>query len=105
MALYEYTCTKCEHRFERIMKRGARPPRCPECDGRTSREISAPAIHFKGSGWYVTDYANKGKKDGKPAGGKEKKASTSGDEGSKSKADSGKGKSGGKADSKKPAKS
>ena len=63
MALYEYACSSCEHRFERIMKRGARAPRCPECGGSTQRQISAPAIHFKGSGWYVTDYARKGKKD------------------------------------------
>lgn len=46
------------------MKRGARAPRCPECGAATKRQISAPAIHFKGSGWYVTDYARKGKKDG-----------------------------------------
>ena len=64
MALYEYVCSSCEHRFERIMKRGARAPRCPECGATTKRQISAPAIHFKGSGWYVTDYARKGKKDG-----------------------------------------
>ena len=64
MALYEYACSSCEHRFERIMKRGARAPRCPECGATTQRQISAPAIHFKGSGWYVTDYARKGKKDG-----------------------------------------
>jgi len=64
LALYEYACSSCEHRFERIMKRGARAPRCPECGGSTKRQISAPAIHFKGSGWYVTDYARKGKKDG-----------------------------------------
>ena len=92
------------------MKRGARPPRCPECDGRTSREISAPAIHFKGSGWYVTDYARKDKKNPKPtgdvsSGDKEKKPSTAGDTGSKTKADSGKSKSDTKTGSKKPAKS
>ena len=65
MALYEYTCAKCGHSFERIMKRGARAPRCPECGGSTRRLLSAPAIHFKGSGWYVTDYARKGKDGGK----------------------------------------
>jgi putative FmdB family regulatory protein len=61
MALYEYRCKECQHAFERIQKFGARAPRCPECSGRTERLISAPAIHFKGSGWYVTDYARKGK--------------------------------------------
>lgn len=65
MALYEYACSKCNHNFERIMKRGARAPRCPECGGSTRRLISAPAIHFKGSGWYITDYARKGKDGGK----------------------------------------
>lgn len=79
VALYEYVCSSCEHRFERIMKRGARAPRCPECGKSTRRQISAPAIHFKGSGWYVTDYARKGKKDGSSgtadeSSGKEKKA-------------------------------
>ena len=80
MALYEYSCGSCEHRFERIMKRGARAPRCPECGAATQRQISAPAIHFKGSGWYVTDYARKGKKDGS--------GSSSGDGGSKKKTES-----------------
>ena len=55
MALYEYACSSCEHRFERIMKRGARAPRCPECGATTQRQISAPAIHFKGSGWAKKD--------------------------------------------------
>ena len=73
MALYEYRCKECQHAFERIQKIGARAPRCPECNGRTERLISAPAIHFKGSGWYVTDYARKGK--GKDKGGDTGKAS------------------------------
>ncbi len=88
MPLYEYQCQKCGHRFERI-QRFSDPlvKKCPECGGKVEQLISAPAVQFKGSGWYVTDYAKKssagsssksesesksdsgkdsGKKDGKP---------------------------------------
>jgi putative FmdB family regulatory protein len=58
--LYEYECTKCQHRFERIQLFSAPPASvCPACGGPVSQLLSAPAIHFKGSGWYVTDYAGK----------------------------------------------
>ena len=68
MALYEYQCRKCRHRFERIQKFSAPDPQCPKCGGRTERLLNAPAVHFKGSGWYVTDYARKGvKKEGASA--------------------------------------
>ena len=61
MPLYEYKCAKCEARFELIQKFSDPPEaECPECGGRGERLLSAPAIQFKGSGWYVTDYANKG---------------------------------------------
>jgi putative FmdB family regulatory protein len=60
MPLYEYQCTKCGHRFEKIQKFSDKPIRkCPQCGGRVEQLISAPAVQFKGSGWYVTDYANK----------------------------------------------
>jgi putative FmdB family regulatory protein len=60
MPLYEYKCQKCGHRFEKIQKFSDRMVRkCPECGGRVEQMISAPAVQFKGSGWYVTDYANK----------------------------------------------
>jgi putative FmdB family regulatory protein len=60
MPLYEYQCTKCGHRFEKIQKFSDRPvTKCPECGGRVEQTISAPAVQFKGSGWYVTDYAKK----------------------------------------------
>ena len=59
------------------MKRGARAPRCPECGGSTRQLISAPAIHFKGSGWYVTDYARKGKDGGKESADRAKAADSS----------------------------
>ena len=63
MPIYEYQCKRCEHRFERLQKVAARRIRkCPECGGRVSRLVSTPAIRFKGSGWYLTDYSDKGKK-------------------------------------------
>ncbi len=60
MPLYEYQCEKCGHRFEKIQKFSDKMvKKCPECGGRVEQMISAPAVQFKGSGWYVTDYANK----------------------------------------------
>lgn len=63
MPLYEYKCRACGHLFERIRK-FSDPPlnECPECGGEVEKLISAPAIQFKGDGWYITDYARK--KDG-----------------------------------------
>jgi putative FmdB family regulatory protein len=60
MPLYEYECKKCGHRFEKIQLYSARMvKKCPECGGQVEQMISAPAVQFKGSGWYVTDYAKK----------------------------------------------
>lgn len=60
MPLYEYECKKCGHRFEKIQKFSDRMVRkCPDCGGVVEQMISAPAVQFKGSGWYVTDYAKK----------------------------------------------
>jgi putative FmdB family regulatory protein len=60
MPLYEYLCKKCGHRFEEIKKfSDKQPKKCPECGGVIEQVISAPAVQFKGSGWYVTDYAKK----------------------------------------------
>src|SRR4051794_7425769 len=59
--LYEYQCKKCKHRFEKIQLFSARPiKKCPECGGAVEKLLSAPAVQFKGTGWYVTDYAKKG---------------------------------------------
>ena len=60
MPLYEYECKKCGHRFERI-QRFSDPmvKKCPDCGGKVEQMICAPAVQFKGSGWYVTDYAKK----------------------------------------------
>ena len=61
MPNYEYLCKNCGHRFEQIRKFSDKPLRkCPECGGVIEQVISAPAVQFKGSGWYVTDYAKKG---------------------------------------------
>lgn len=61
MPLYEYQCKKCHHRFEKIQKFSDRPVKtCPECGGSVEKLLSPPAVQFKGSGWYVTDYAKKG---------------------------------------------
>ncbi len=60
MPIYEYECRRCGHRFELIQKFSDKPrKRCPECSGAVDRLISPPAIRFKGTGWYVTDYADK----------------------------------------------
>jgi putative FmdB family regulatory protein len=70
MPLYEYECKSCGKRFERIQK-FADPlvEVCPTCGGPVQKLISSPAIQFKGSGWYVTDYARKGSTPGKSSGG------------------------------------
>jgi putative FmdB family regulatory protein len=61
LPLYEYKCAKCGHRFEKIESHSASTTKkCPKCGGRSERLLAAPAIQFKGSGWYVTDYAGKG---------------------------------------------
>jgi putative FmdB family regulatory protein len=60
MPLYEYQCESCAHRFERIQKYSdPLIETCPVCGGRVKKLLSSPAIQFKGSGWYVTDYAKK----------------------------------------------
>lgn len=57
MPLYEYQCSSCGHRFERIERVSGQPETtCTACGQRARRLLSAPALQFKGSGWYVTDY-------------------------------------------------
>ncbi len=71
MPIYEYDCQKCERRTEVIQRLGERPIRiCPHCGGKVKKAHSAPAIRFKGSGWYVTDYSL-AKKEEKKGGGEE----------------------------------
>jgi putative FmdB family regulatory protein len=65
MPLYEYECDACNNRFERIQKFSDPPVEtCPKCGkGPVRKLISSPAIQFKGSGWYITDYAKKSSSD------------------------------------------
>ena len=61
LPLYEYQCSTCGDKFEVIQKFSDDPLKnCRKCDGQVERLISSPAIQFKGTGWYVTDYAKKG---------------------------------------------
>ena len=77
MPLYEYECFLCGHRFERIQRVGDDPVAdCPECGGSVRRLLGVPALQFKGSGWYVTDY---GKGTGGRAGEKPREKSSSED--------------------------
>jgi putative FmdB family regulatory protein len=83
MPLYEYQCEKCGHRFEKIQKFSDRMvKKCPECGGKVEQMISAPAVQFKGSGWYVTDYAKKPHVPSSDGGGNSKKEDKSKSEGS-----------------------
>ena len=60
MPLYEYECEECGRRVERLQKFSDAPlTTCESCGGALQRLVSSPAIQFKGSGWYVTDYAKK----------------------------------------------
>src|SRR5258707_12176450 len=60
LPLYEYKCLKCGKKTEKIESvSGPFLKKCPHCGGKVERVQSAPAIQFKGSGWYVTDYAGK----------------------------------------------
>ena len=85
MPLYEYQCKKCKHKFEKIQKFSDRPiKKCPECGGPVEKVMHAPAVQFKGTGWYVTDYAAKSDKS-RTDGGSEKKDTATKDEGAKAK--------------------
>ena len=75
MPLYEYLCLKCDRRIEKIEKlSGPHLKKCPHCGGAVEALISAPAIQFKGTGWYVTDYAKKSSGSDGPKGEKSEKS-------------------------------
>ena len=60
MPLYEYRCLSCGHTFDAIQKFSDPPLKtCPECGKKVEKCVSSPAIQFKGSGFYITDYARK----------------------------------------------
>ena len=63
MPIYEYRCAGCEQLIEVLQKYSDAPlTTCASCGGKLERLISPPGLHFKGSGWYVTDYARAGAK-------------------------------------------
>ena len=64
MPLYEYQCESCHQRFEKIQKfSDPLIEICPSCGGKVNKLVSSPAIQFKGTGWYITDYAKKSSSD------------------------------------------
>jgi putative FmdB family regulatory protein len=79
MPIYEFACQDCGHEFEKIQSfSDSTTPACPNCQGRhVQRRMSAPAIHFKGSGWYITDSKSAGKSSASgPSNGDEAKPET-----------------------------
>ena len=92
MPLYEYRCRKCGAQFENIQK-FSDPilTKCKQCGGELERLLSSPAIQFKGTGWYVTDYAKKssdgGEKKTEPPAVLESKSETKADSKSEAKAE------------------
>ena len=95
MPLYEYECDACGERFEVIQKFSEMSTECRRCGkGPVRRLMSPPAIQFKGTGWYVTDYAQKGKSGGESSSGSGKESS-----GSSAKSEGGSGDSGKTSDS------
>lgn len=123
MPIYEYQCLKCGKRSERLQNLSAAPLTVceePECGGDLKKLISAPAVQFKGSGFYATDYGGKGKKtegssesksesksdgksEGKSDGKSESKSESKGESGSSN--SSGSSGSSGSSESSKPAES
>jgi putative FmdB family regulatory protein len=89
MPLYEYQCRECGRRFERLQKVDDDPvAECPYCGGGVDRLLGVPALQFKGSGWYVTDYGRGNGRNGgggespESSGAKKETAPPSGDAGS-----------------------
>lgn len=84
MPIYEYECEECGRQTEALQRVDDDPlSECPHCGGPLRKLISAPAFQFKGSGWYVTDYAGKGSGKGDEKGGE--KGGEAGGDGSESK--------------------
>ena len=89
MPLYEYQCAKCGKVFEVIQKFSDEPLKTHEgCGGEVVRLLSAPAFQFKGSGWYITDYAKSGSSSAKSESKTESKAETKSETKSETKGDS-----------------
>lgn len=89
MPLYAYRCTKCGYLFEKIQHFSATPEsECPKCHGVLERPITAPALSFKGAGWYVNDYPHKSSASTSDSGSESKSESKKDDPASESKSDS-----------------
>jgi putative FmdB family regulatory protein len=85
MPIYEFECQKCKAHTEVFQKMSDKSPtKCEKCGGRLEKQISASAIQFKGSGWYVTDYAGNGRKAAEKAEKAESEASSASDKSSDS---------------------
>jgi putative FmdB family regulatory protein len=68
MPIYEYECTKCGNVEEALQKFSDKPlTKCKHCAGKLHKLVSQSTFHLKGTGWYVTDYADKSKKTDKPS--------------------------------------
>ena len=107
MPLYDYHCHQCGETFE-VRQKFADPVLTVHegCGGELERLISLPALQFKGTGWYITDYGRNGKTPATGVNGKsEAKSDSSGDSKSESKADSSPGKAESKAETKSESKS
>ena len=89
MPIYEYECTKCGKIEEVLQKFSDKPlTKCQNCTGKLHKLVSQSTFHLKGTGWYVTDYANKSGSSDKPSKKNQKSKSTetkSSDAGSQSK--------------------
>jgi putative FmdB family regulatory protein len=100
MPIYEYTCRKCKAHVEALQKVTDKPlVKCKKCGGRLEKEWSQTGFQFKGSGWYVTDYARKGaagKDDGSGDSKSESKSETKSETKSEAKSDGGAGSDGAK---------
>lgn len=100
MPIYEYRCDECSEVFEAIQRVADEPlDSCRRCGGPAKRIVSSPAIHFVGSGWYVTDYARKnenGKGDRDGGEGKKAESGAAGSSGKEGATDSSSPAAGGK---------
>ena len=78
MPIYEYECTKCGEVEEALQRFSDKPlTKCKHCSGRLHKLMSQSSFHLKGTGWYVTDYADKSKSSGSTETKKKEKSTTS----------------------------
>ena len=84
MPIYEYECTQCGKLEEVLQKFSDKPlTKCQSCAGKLHKLVSQSTFHLKGTGWYVTDYANKSQSSAKPSHKVKREAKTSSDNSSK----------------------